>query len=204
MGARTGRRTEGHGSRWRRHRRLLALGHRKGSGPYLHLLAIPDGRRAGPHLLPARRVRRHQSLLRRRARGRSLDARGADDGDAGPITMNVRALAAVAVVFLVPASARAADAPPWLQQAARLAPAAVEQRAHAVVLLDDVEVIVSDDGQSTTTRRRYAVKVIDRDGAPAAALREVYTTDTGRVRVMRGWVVSDGRTQELGKAHIAD
>jgi hypothetical protein len=118
--------------------------------------------------------------------------------------MNVRALAAVAVAFLVPASARAADAPPWLQQAARLAPAAVEQRAHAVVLLDDVEVIVSDDGQSTTTRRRYAVKVIDRDGAPAAALREVYTTDTGRVRVMRGWVVSDGRTQELGKAHIAD
>jgi transglutaminase-like putative cysteine protease len=35
-------------------------------------------------------------------------------------------------------------------------------------------------------------------------MHEVYSTDSGNVRTMRGWILSDGRTTELGRAEIAD
>jgi hypothetical protein len=120
--------------------------------------------------------------------------------------MSLGRIAAAALVtsLLAPAVAAAADAPAWLQQAARTPSAAIDEGADAVVLLDDLQVVVSDDGRSTTTRRRYAVRVMNRDGASAAAVREVYSTDAARIRLMRGWIVSDGRSEELGRAVIAD
>jgi transglutaminase-like putative cysteine protease len=113
---------------------------------------------------------------------------------------------AVAVTWSVvcaPAISLAAEAPAWLQQAASVPASPLESGASAVVLVDDVNVTVSGDGR-ITTRRTYAVRVLARGGAEAAAIREVYTTDSGNVRTMRGWLLVDGHTTELGRAQTAD
>jgi Domain of Unknown Function with PDB structure (DUF3857)/Transglutaminase-like superfamily len=109
----------------------------------------------------------------------------------------------VAALALAPQVVLAADAPPWLARAARLSPTAVESSAEAVVLLDDVSVTVADDGR-ITTRRTYAVRILTRGGADAASMREIYSTSSGSVRTMRGWLLIDGRTLELGRSETAD
>ena len=113
----------------------------------------------------------------------------------------VATLAAALVV--APQVSAAADAPTWLVQAARLASAPIESGADAVVLVDDVSVTVGDDGR-ITTRRSYAAQIVTRGGFDAASIREIYTTSSGNVRTMRGWVINDGRVVELGRAETAD
>jgi hypothetical protein len=117
----------------------------------------------------------------------------------------IRALlaTAAAAMVLMPRVSVAADAPAWLEQAARLAPAAIESGADAVVLVDDVNVTVADDGR-ITTRRIYAAKILTRGGTHAASIREIYATNMGNVRTMRGWVLNDGRVLELGRGETAD
>jgi hypothetical protein len=110
---------------------------------------------------------------------------------------------ALLALCLLPASAGAADAPTWLQQAAKLPASALERGADAVVLQDDVRVTVADDGR-ITRRRTYAVRVLTRDGADAAAVREIYSTNGGDVRTMRGWLLIDGRVTELGRRETLD
>jgi hypothetical protein len=76
--------------------------------------------------------------------------------------------------------------------------------AHAVVLLDQVDVSVSPDGRIRTSRR-YAVRIADRAGRGAAGVREVYLTGTGRVREIRGWILRGTRTvRELGGRDAVD
>jgi hypothetical protein len=119
------------------------------------------------------------------------------------MTTRTASLAAAIVLTLLPAAAAAADAPAWLQQAARLPASALERGADAVVLQDDLQVTVSDDGR-ITRRRTYAVRVLTRDGADAAAVREIYSTNGGDVRTMRGWLLVDGRVTELGRRETVD
>jgi transglutaminase-like putative cysteine protease len=109
----------------------------------------------------------------------------------------------VAALALLPRVSVAADAPPWLAQAARIAPTAIESGADAVVLLDDVSVAVADDGR-ITTRRTYAARILTRGGLEAASVREIYSTGSGNVRTMRGWLLNDGRVIELGRSETAD
>jgi hypothetical protein len=111
--------------------------------------------------------------------------------------------AIVTAAVLAPRAAAAADPPTWLAQAARLAPVPLESGADAVVLLDDVNVTVSDEGR-ITTRRTYAVRIQTRRGLDAASVREIYTTSSGNVRTMRAWLLLDGRTIELGRSETAD
>jgi hypothetical protein len=109
----------------------------------------------------------------------------------------------VAALAIVPRLSLASDAPVWLLQAAGQPSTKIESGADAVVLVDEVNVTVSDDGR-VTTRRNYAVRIRTRAGTGAAAVREIYTTGSGNVRTLRGWVLMDGRTLELGKAETAD
>jgi transglutaminase-like putative cysteine protease len=115
----------------------------------------------------------------------------------------VRALAGALLAIGVAPPASAADPPNWLLSAARLETSTSEAKADAVVLHDDVQVTVSDDGR-VVTRRAYAVRVLTRDGQGAAAVREVYETDGGDVRTMRAWILTDGRTVELGRDDSVD
>jgi hypothetical protein len=111
--------------------------------------------------------------------------------------------AIVTALALAPRAADAADPPAWLAQAARMSSAPIESGADAIVLLDDVNVTVSDDGR-ITTRRTYAARILARGGLDAASIREIYTTNSGNVRSMRGWLLLDGRTVELGRSETAD
>lgn len=109
--------------------------------------------------------------------------------------------AALAALLLSASGAASADAPAWFTDAAARAATAWPQAA-AVVLVDDIDLVVGSDGRVTTTRR-YAVRIQSADGEPAAAVREVVTADSGRVRTMRGWTLSGGRVTELGRGNIA-
>ena len=115
----------------------------------------------------------------------------------------VAAVAVAVVVAVRPPAARAAEAPAWLQQASKLPASPLERTADAVVLQDEVQVTVSDDGR-ITKRRTYAVRVLTKAGADAAAVREIYSTSGGDVRTMRGWLLVDGRVSELGRGQTAD
>jgi hypothetical protein len=113
-----------------------------------------------------------------------------------------RALAVVAVVAALSGSSAAAEAPLWLRQAAA-APSAPTDAA-AVVVHDDIDVVVTDDGRVKTTRR-YAARIRSGEGREAAALRQVYLNPSGKVRAVRGWVIrAGGGVRELAGADVVD
>ena len=97
----------------------------------------------------------------------------------------------------------AADLPGWLAEASKQSSPALEAGADAVVLHDEESVTVQSDGR-ILTKRRYAVRVLNKDGAAAAAMREVYETSGSEIRTLRGWLFVDGRVLELGKPETAD
>lgn len=115
----------------------------------------------------------------------------------------VMALLAVLGLLGVAAPSSAADMPAWLVDASKRSSPALEAGADAVVLHDEEHVTVQADGR-LLTRRRYAVRVLNKAGASAAAMREVYETGAASIRSLRGWVQVDGRVRELGKAETAD
>src|SRR5688572_2779315 len=96
----------------------------------------------------------------------------------------------------------AAEAPPWLRRV--LAGPSTGVEAASIVLFDETEVTVTDDGK-LSTRRRYAVRVKSPEGRGAAALRHVYINPSGKVKEVRGWVVgSSGRVRELNDRQVVD
>jgi len=112
--------------------------------------------------------------------------------------------AALVLLLTLPAVGAAQDAPAWLDQLARSSASRdLETNVDAVVLLDDLSVTVGENGR-IVMRRQYAVKVLTRAGAAAAVAREIYTTDAGEVRSIRGWVVGGGTATRLGNADVAD
>jgi transglutaminase-like putative cysteine protease len=117
----------------------------------------------------------------------------------------IRRLAIVGGVVLVmlAASSRAQAAPPpWLRQVAA-EPLGSDDPA-AVILLDQIDATVTSDGKLRATRR-YAMRLRDREGRSAAAIREVYLTDSGKIRSIRGWLIrASGEARDIGNANVAD
>ena len=95
----------------------------------------------------------------------------------------------------------AAAAPPeWVRQAA----ATPAGGSAATVVLDDIRVTYDADGRVRTTRR-FAVRITDRAARDMAVLRELYLTDSGKVREMRAWIVrTAGDTRDLGNREVVD
>lgn len=122
-----------------------------------------------------------------------------------------RAVAAIVVAVVAagawPSGSSAAEPPVWLQEIARRnndGTGALVRGADAVVLYDHVNVSVSKDGR-LVTRRSYAARVLRPNGGRAAAVRELYQTDNGRVRSMRAWIFPRGGTMlELGTSDVVD
>jgi transglutaminase-like putative cysteine protease len=108
-----------------------------------------------------------------------------------------------ALALLAPAVAESADAPAWLEDAARIERSPLERNAPAVILHDEQRISVTADGR-VTTRRFYAVRVQTRAGAEAAGIREVYLKGTGEVRSIRAWILSDGRATQMSSSEIVD
>jgi len=109
------------------------------------------------------------------------------------------------LLLILSAPAFAGDeVPAWLQQAAATTAPAYDKDVPAVVLLSDQNVSVGEDGRVVTTRN-YAVRILLREGREFAMAKEIYQTDTGKVRDMRAWLIrSAGAVKRYGKDEILD
>ncbi|HEV3469130.1 MAG TPA: DUF3857 domain-containing protein [Pyrinomonadaceae bacterium] len=108
----------------------------------------------------------------------------------------------------VPAAARtppAGDEPPaWLTAAAAAPAPAYDKKVPAVVLHSERSMTVGEDGRVVTTTT-YAVRILKREGRSEASAREIYTTDTGKVREMRAWLIRpSGQVKKYGKDDTMD
>ena len=117
------------------------------------------------------------------------------------------ALAALlgALLWWPQTAVRAGDDPPaWLRQAASATLPAYDKDVPGVVLWDESRVTVDDSGRVITTNL-HAVKILTREGRDAAIAREVYNTDSGKVREMRAWMIRpSGEVKKYGKDETAD
>ncbi len=94
--------------------------------------------------------------------------------------------------------------PAWLKQAASAKTPAYEKDVPAVVLHDEQEVTVNDDGKIVTIER-YAVKLLTREGRNFAVARAFYFVSAGKVRNIDGWVIyNGGSSKEYGKKEVLD
>jgi hypothetical protein len=116
-----------------------------------------------------------------------------------------RVVAIVALLLAMAAApAPAAEAPAWLRQAAAATLTPAQAAAPAVVLLDQIDATVSDGG--TVSRRRiYAARLRTREGRDAGSVTEVYLTDSGKIKRLKGWIIRPGgEVQELPDTHVLD
>lgn len=102
-------------------------------------------------------------------------------------------------------NARAADDPPqWLRSAASSAAPSYDKTVPAVVLLNERNVKVDEDGKVTTTER-HAMKVLTNEGRDEAIAGVHYLTDTGSVQNMRAWIIRPaGPVKTFGKKEVLD
>src|SRR5215510_7101599 len=114
------------------------------------------------------------------------------------------ALATLTILAAATAAFAGDDVPAWLQQAAATATPTFDKDVVAVVLLNDQRITVSEDGRVVTTRT-YAVRILNREGRREAVAREIYQTDTGKVRELHAWLMrSSGPAKRYGKDQTID
>jgi transglutaminase-like putative cysteine protease len=95
------------------------------------------------------------------------------------------------------------DAPAWFKQAAATAAPAAKD-ASAVVLLDEGQFTVDEQGRGMRVTR-YAVRILTREGRKYAVARAGYATDAGAVRDMRAWLMKpNGEIKRYGKDETID
>lgn len=92
------------------------------------------------------------------------------------------------VLLAVPVSAAGDELPSWLRQAAGLKLPAYDKRVSSVVLVDESNMVVAEDGRVTRTSL-YAVRILTRDGRDSAVAAESYETDSGKIREIRAWLI---------------
>ncbi|HEX8087207.1 MAG TPA: DUF3857 domain-containing protein, partial [Blastocatellia bacterium] len=96
------------------------------------------------------------------------------------------------------------DVPQWLRQAASAKTAPYGKDVRAVVLWNESRVTVDEDGKVTTVDS-YAVRVLNREGREEAVAKQVYNTDSGKVREMRAWLIGPSReVKKYGKDQVID
>jgi transglutaminase-like putative cysteine protease len=106
----------------------------------------------------------------------------------------------LALVLFSLAGTSTAAPPEWVRQAATISAGG----SAATVVLDDVRVTYDANGRVRTTRR-FAVRINDRAARDMAVLRELYLTESGKVREMRAWIVrTAGETRDLGNRDVLD
>jgi hypothetical protein len=96
------------------------------------------------------------------------------------------------------------ETPQWLRQVASGSLPAYDKNVPAVVLLDEQKVTV-DENLHVITDSRHAVRLLSREGRGAVVAREIYRTDTGKVRELHAWLIrSSGEVKRYGKDQILD
>jgi hypothetical protein len=114
-------------------------------------------------------------------------------------------LASSLIFLLLDGRAEGSEEPPqWLRQVASANLPIYDKKVPAVVLLDEQQVTV-DDNLRVTTDSRHAVRLLSREGRTAAIAREIYRTDTGKVRELHAWLIRpSGEVKRYGKDQILD
>ncbi len=117
---------------------------------------------------------------------------------------------ALVLLLCAPAFAAAAappagdEAPAWLTQAAGATAPPYAKDVPAVVLHDEGQVTIGDDGKIVSVST-FAVRILTRAGRGAAQAAAGYATDTGKVREMRAWLIRPGApTKRYGKDETVD
>jgi transglutaminase-like putative cysteine protease len=96
------------------------------------------------------------------------------------------------------------DVPPWLRQLASSSLPSYDGHIPAVVLWREQVIRVEEDGKVTTVERQ-AVRILSKEGRDEAFASVHYTTDTGKVRDMRAWMIRPGGTvKKFGKDEVVD
>ncbi|HEY8203283.1 MAG TPA: DUF3857 domain-containing protein [Pyrinomonadaceae bacterium] len=120
--------------------------------------------------------------------------------------MRLKLLASILFVLVGAAVANAAgdEAPPWLQQAAKVPVPIYEKDVPAVVLQNEQHVTVNDDGRITTVTT-YAVRILLREGRDYARAKEFYENDAGKVKELKAWLIrANGVAKKYGKDETID
>src|ERR1700716_2765924 len=109
------------------------------------------------------------------------------------------------LLFWGAAGVRAAnEAPPWLQQAAKVSTPEYEKDLPAVVLQSEQHVTVSEGGRITTVTQ-FAIRILIHEGRAYAEAREFYESDAGKVRELHAWLIkSSGQVRKYGKDDVID
>jgi hypothetical protein len=119
----------------------------------------------------------------------------------------LKAMVLCGLLFLaagVPSASATEEAPQWLLQAAAVKVPIYEKEVPAVVLRNDQDVVVSEDGRITTTTT-YAVRILMREGRIFADAAELYLTKSGKVRELNAWLIRpNGYIKKYGKDETAD
>src|SRR5262245_54423759 len=109
-----------------------------------------------------------------------------------------------ALAFLGAPAVRGENIPPWLQQIATASAPAFGKNVPAVVLLDESRSAIDEDGHVTPTKY-YAVRILSPEGRGAAVAREIYLTNSGKVREIRAWLIRpSGEVKRYGKDQTLD
>ncbi|PYS46836.1 MAG: hypothetical protein DMF68_17855 [Acidobacteria bacterium] len=110
------------------------------------------------------------------------------------------------VLTLLSASAAFAgdEAPAWLQTDAAIKVPAYERDVPAVVLHDEQNVTVNEDGRLTIVKT-FAIRILNREGRALAEAAEIYLTDAGKVKDMHAWLIRpNGSVKKYGKDETID
>ena len=119
--------------------------------------------------------------------------------------MRKNLVASIILLVSLAATAQAADeAPPWLQQAAKLPAPTYDKDVPAVVLLDEQRVTVNENGRITKVST-FAVRIFSREGRGFAKAVEYYENDAGKVRDLKAWIIRpNGVVKKFGKDDTID
>lgn len=100
-------------------------------------------------------------------------------------------------------AAAADDVPAWLKDAAAVTLPSYDRKVNTVVLFNEEQTVVGENGRITTTTRT-AIKFLTRVGADATFL-EQYDTTSSKVRDFRAWMIPpSGKVKKYGKDEIVD
>lgn len=96
------------------------------------------------------------------------------------------------------------DVPGWMKQASSAAIPTYEKDVPAVVLHDEQQLNVGNNGQISTTEN-YAIKILTRDGRGLAMARALYLVNYGKIRDIQAWLIRpDGTTKSYEKKSVID
>ncbi len=94
--------------------------------------------------------------------------------------------------------------PSWMRQASSANPPVYEKDVPAVVLHNEQQVALGNDGKLVTTEN-YAVKILTREGKTFAVASAYYLVSSGKVRDIDAWLIRpDGSTKSYDKKSVLD